>query len=64
MYVAPEFRRAKLGEQLIDNAKTVAEGAGCSIVELSTPPDGERAQNFYRNVGFTQVGVRMRHKFD
>ena len=64
MYVTPEFRSAKLGAQLIDSAKTIAADVGFPMVELSTPPNGERAENFYRNVGFTQVGVRMRHKFE
>ena len=64
MYVAPEFRSAKLGAQLIDSAKTIAANNGCPMVELSTPPNGERAENFYRNLGFNQVGVRMRHKFE
>ncbi|MDG0866684.1 GNAT family N-acetyltransferase [Candidatus Lucifugimonas marina] len=64
MYVAPKFRSAKLGEQLISKAKSLAENAGYPMIELSTPPDGERAESFYRNLGFTQVGVRMRYKFD
>jgi len=63
MYVAPDFRSEKLGEHLIEAARSVAEDAGCPMVELSTPPNGERAENFYRRVGFTQVGVQMRHKF-
>jgi ribosomal protein S18 acetylase RimI-like enzyme len=64
MYVAPKSRSAKLGEQLISKAKSLAENAGYPMIELSTPPDGERAESFYRNLGFTQVGVRMRYKFD
>jgi ribosomal protein S18 acetylase RimI-like enzyme len=62
MYVSPEFRSSKLGARLIDKAKDIASDAGCTMVELSTPPNGERAESFYRNIGFTQVGVRMRHK--
>jgi len=63
MYVKPEFRSEKLGAELIEKANSIAENAGCPIVELSTPPSGERAENFYRRVGFSKVGVRMRYKF-
>lgn len=54
MYVAPMVR----------SAKTIAADSGCPMVELSTPPNGERAEIFYRNVGFTQVVVRMRREFE
>lgn len=64
MYVAPEFRSYNIGADLIDFACSTAKTAGCPVLELSTPPNGERAENFYRNVGFEQVGVRMRHKFE
>jgi GNAT superfamily N-acetyltransferase len=63
MFVAPDYRSEKLGERLIEAASSAAEDAGCPMVELSTPPNGERAENFYSRVGFTQVGVRMRRKF-
>jgi GNAT superfamily N-acetyltransferase len=63
MYVDPEFRNEKVGERLIEAAASLAKRAGCPMVELSTPPDGEQAENFYRGVGFDQVGVRMRYKF-
>ncbi|MBC8452915.1 MAG: GNAT family N-acetyltransferase, partial [Chloroflexi bacterium] len=64
MYVAPEFRSDKVGAKLIEAANSFAREAECPIVELSTPPNGERAENFYREVGFGQVGVRMRYKFE
>ena len=64
MYVSPKFRSTKLGAELIGKAEIIARDAGCPMVELSTPPNGERAENFYRNVGLTQVGVRMRHQFE
>lgn len=62
MYVVPKFRSANLGAQIIEKARSQAKSAGCPIVELSTPPDGERAEHFYRSVGFDQVGIRMRSK--
>ncbi len=64
MYVAPEHRGGQIGAQLIAAAKKLAKTAGCPILELSTPPDGERAEEFYLNNGFFQVGVRMRSKLD
>jgi GNAT superfamily N-acetyltransferase len=64
MYVAPMVRSAKIGAELIESAKTIAADSGCPMVELSTPPNGERAEIFYRNVGFTQVVVRMRREFE
>ena len=63
MYVKPEFRSNALGEGMIEKALSTAEQAGCLIVELSTPPDGKRAESFYRRLGFGQVGVRMRYKY-
>ena len=62
MYVRPEFRGENLGTKIIETAAAVAKSAGCSIVELGTPPDDERAEKFYRRVGFSQVGARMRCK--
>ena len=62
MYVVPKFRSANLGAQIIEKAISQAKSVGCPIVELSTPPDGARAEHFYRSVGFDQVGIRMRSK--
>ena len=62
MYVSPSHRNSNLGSQIIEFAKNEAAKDGCALIELSTPPEGENAERFYRNNGFSQVGVRMRHR--
>ena len=60
MYVVPTFRSQAIGARLIERAVAKARAHGCSIVELGTPPDGQRQEQFYRKVGFSPVGLRFR----
>ena len=62
MYIAPEFRSRSLGAQLIERAAAEAQGHGCKVIELGTPPDGQRQEQFYRKVNFNPVGLRFRRR--
>ncbi len=60
MYVSPAFRSRGVGGDLFSYAQDVAAEAGCSVVELGTPPAGELQERFYESQGFSAVGLRMR----
>ncbi|MBM3935147.1 MAG: GNAT family N-acetyltransferase [SAR202 cluster bacterium] len=60
MYVVPEHRSRSVGAQLVEHALAVARAHGCRVVELGTPPNGLRQEEFYRREGFEQVGMRFR----
>lgn len=63
MYVSPELRRRKLGEKLLSEALAHAKARGCSAVEVGTPPEGVLQSRFYKHLGFTRIGDRLRYKF-
>jgi GNAT superfamily N-acetyltransferase len=60
MFVAPAHRSAGLGSQIVQRALQEAQAHGCGIVELGTPPDGDRQVEFYGRLGFTVLSHRMR----
>ncbi len=60
MFVAPEQRGSGVGGKLLREAATVSADAGCGVLELGIPDDGERQEHFYRSDGFSTVGLRMR----
>ena len=53
LYVRDEARGAGLGRALVDAAVERARARGCKRIELDASEDDERAQAFYRSVGFT-----------
>ena len=63
LYVEPAWRSARVGEQLVEQAKVHGRARGWSRLELSAPLAGsagaERAWAFYRRLGFGEVGPRM-----
>jgi GNAT superfamily N-acetyltransferase len=62
LYVVPDARSAGIGDQLIQEAKTIAKDRGWSLLEVNTP-DGEawtRTQSFYMRQGFRHVGPFMK----
>lgn len=60
MYVSPEFRDQSIGAEVMNCAALEAQARGCSMIELGTPPNGHRQENFYRKLGFSAVGLRLR----
>jgi hypothetical protein len=60
MYVAPGHRCKGIGERLLTAAVDHAEALGFAMVEVGTPPDGERQGRFYQRSGFTRFGDRWR----
>ena len=56
--VAPEFRRAGVGEALLRHMIARAEEDGCSLVTLEVRAGNEAAMELYRKLGFREVGRR------
>jgi GNAT superfamily N-acetyltransferase len=61
LYVKPEFRSKKIGEQLIAKARNFARERGWRILEVGAPdvPRCQRTVNFYLNNGFSEIGPRL-----
>ena len=56
--VAPEYRRAGIGESLLRHMIQVAEESGCSVVTLEVMDGNDAAMELYRKLGFREVGRR------
>ena len=61
VYVLPEYRRAQIGEALLKTSIDHARALGYAMVEVGTPPDGERQGRLYQRSGFRRFGDRYRH---
>ena len=56
--IAPEFRRAGIGEALLQHLVDKAEADGCSLVTLEVRSGNAPAMELYRKMGFREVGRR------
>ena len=56
--IAPEFRRAGIGEALLRHIIDKAEADGCTIVTLEVRDGNEAAMALYHKLGFREVGRR------
>ena len=56
--IAPEFRRAGIGEALLRHMSARAEEDGCVLVTLEARSSNEAAMALYRKLGFREVGRR------
>ncbi|MBR3200802.1 MAG: ribosomal protein S18-alanine N-acetyltransferase [Mogibacterium sp.] len=56
--IAPEFRRAGIGEALLRHMIARAEEDGCVLVTLEVRSSNEAAMALYRKLGFREVGRR------
>ena len=61
LYIKPEFRSKKIGEELITQAKRFAKERGWSVLEVGAPdvPRYQRTVNFYIKNGFSEIGPRL-----
>jgi GNAT superfamily N-acetyltransferase len=61
LYIKPDFRSKKIGEQLIAQARDFARERGWRILEVGAPdvPRCQRTVNFYLNNGFSEIGPRL-----
>lgn len=61
LYVAPEWRSAKVGAKLIDAAVAFGRGCGWPLIEVGAPDQlkWRRSVDFYHGYGFTEVGPRL-----
>lgn len=62
LYVVPDARSAGIGDRLIQEARSLGEDRGWSLLEVNAP-DGEewsRTQSFYQRQGFRHVGPFMK----
>ena len=56
--IAPEFRRAGIGEALLRHMIDKAEETGCDLVTLEVRDGNEAAMALYTKLGFREVGRR------
>ena len=56
--IAPEFRRAGIGESLLRHMIAKAEDDGCVLVTLEVRGGNEAAMALYKKLGFREVGRR------
>ena len=56
--IAPEFRRAGIGEALLRHMIARAEEDGCTLVTLEVRGGNEAAMALYKKLGFREVGRR------
>jgi ribosomal-protein-alanine N-acetyltransferase len=59
--VHPEYRRKKIGEQLLLHLLTVATGKGARWATLEVRESNEAAQALYKKFGFVSVGIRKNY---
>lgn len=62
LYVSPRFRRLGVGKRLLEAAVEFAHRRGWRRLEVGAPeiPRWERTVDFYRQVGFSEVGPRLK----
>lgn len=62
LYVTPTFRSAGVGKGLIEAAEEFARQRGWTRLEVGAPemPKWEATVNFYRRLGFSEVGPRLK----
>jgi ribosomal protein S18 acetylase RimI-like enzyme len=56
MWVAPTYRRQKIGEQLVTTALNWATAANTKTITLNVTSTNESAIRFYEKLGFTKTG--------
>lgn len=63
LYVASKVRSEGVGEQLIVAAKKHGKKYGWNNLEVGTPnPEiWNRTISFYKRLGFTEIGFRLKH---
>jgi len=56
VYIRPEMRHKKLGDQLIMRATTFYRGLGREFLRLRVAPGNTSARSFYKRLGFYEIG--------
>ena len=57
LIVAPEARRRGIGRLLLKAGSQAARVAGCEMLTLPVPPDGDGLAGFCRDTGFSEAGA-------
>jgi len=62
LYVAPEYRSARLGEKLLEAARNFGRNRQWTRLEVGAPemPAWARTLGFYKAKGFREVGPRLK----
>lgn len=60
--VAAPLRGQGLGRQLFADAEARARAAGCTLMQLTTHRTRDRAQAFYRQIGFTASHIGFKRE--
>ena len=64
MYVAPQFRSKRIGNQLITHVVAHAKSEGAIQIEVTSRATRENAHRFYRKEGFDKSHVKLVRYFD
>ena len=61
-FVLEDFRRLKIGTQLMDKAVETAKKNNCHYIFLASSKDRPDAHNFYKSLGFDEYAFHYRRK--
>ena len=59
IYVAPDFRRKGIAEELIEHAKEWSRKFGCTELGSDCDVDNTLSRSFHTGVGFTEAGIQV-----
>lgn len=62
--VASDLRGQGIGAAMMEDAIERAKTAGCSLIQLTSNAERDRAQAFYERLGFTPSHVGYKRKLD
>jgi len=64
MYVVPQFRSKRIGNQLITKVVEYAQSKGAIQIEVTSRATRENAHRFYQKEGFDKSHVKLVRHFD
>lgn len=64
LYVVPDARSAGVGERMIQEARSIGEAKGWSLLEVNAPDGAQwaRTRSFYERQGFRYIGPFMKRE--
>lgn len=62
--VAATLRSQGIGAAMMADAETRARAAGCGLIQLTSNASRQRAQDFYRRLGFTPSHIGFKKPLD
>ncbi len=56
VYILPEYRSQRIGEQLINELITIGKRKGCIVSELNCYLENKKGDLFWKRLGYTPLG--------